>query len=451
MASIGTLDKKYVSALTLMDKRDIDGRVIDASGEVGFLDYMKLMGRTLGAKQAWFYQHVNRDLIKPGVSTATVTGSGTATLGIPLTAGTSGQFRVGHVVKLRNKNALITAISTTLGIDTLTCVSVDGSNITFTAGDLVTFVSYAAAEGSGSVATLRHGTDAFYNHIQILTDTYESTDISDLTLVEAPDGQTYFVRQYAEKIVMFKKAIGGMLIGGQISATRFSDANPALTGPNSRGVQTAMGLDQYVEQYGGQRALSTLGTVALTDMDTREDQMLAKKTPKKFLVTGSTRAMRPYSNFLLNLGSAGITSVRMNIDGRDVNLMVQSWTRPGGFTYEFMPCQTFDDPNMYPVNANATLIGKSLYFLPKDKVNTSTGGAAGTAERFRIRVLDSKGLLKVSGPNSKWEDMILETTHGGLAPIPTNGNRSRTTDWTAYMALECLGAQHFYREQTVGS
>lgn len=452
MASIGIADKKYISSLELQDVREIDGRVIDASGDIQFLDYMKWFGRTLASAQAWFYQHVNRELIVPGNTTGeSVTGTGTDTIVATLTAATSGQFRIGHVVKLRDSNAIVTDVTSGGGKDTLTMESVNGSNITFAAGDLVVWSSYAAPEGSAKNSTLKHGTDAYYNHIQILTDTYESTDISNLTLVEAPNGKVYTYRELEEKTVMFKKAISGMLIGGQISTTRFSDASPALAGSNGYGIQMSMGLDQYTTLYGGNGALNTLGTLVLADMDTREDALLAKKAPKRFMVTGSTRAMRPYSNYLLNLGSAGVNSVRMNIDNRDVNLMVQSWTRPGGFAYEFVPCATFDDPNMYPTNANATKIGKRLYFLPKDKVNVYTSNGISSAERFRIRILDAKGMLKVSGPNAKWTDMILETITGGLAPVPTSGTRTNEVNWTAYMALECLGAQHFYAEQTVAS
>lgn len=450
MATIGNLDKKYVSALTLQDQRDIDGRVIDIAGESSFIENIKMLGRAKPAKVPWFYLHTNEAIYGIGDTTGeTVTGTGTATITATTTVATSGQFRKDDILKLGLKNARVYSKSTSGGKDTFVLHSVDGSNITFVAGGKLVWSSNAAAEGSGQRENLRHKTEAYYNHIQILNESVKSTDISNLTTIEAPEGSTYTVKQHADAVLRLQKAISGMMIGGQISTTRFSDANPALADAAGYGVQTSMGLDQYTTMYGGYRALTTLGTVVIADMDTREDAMIAKRLVNKNLVVmGSIRSMRPYSSYLLNLGSSGITSVRMNIDGREVNMSVQKWTRPGGFSYEFMPCNTFNDPSMYPVEAGVTDIGQCLYYLPKDSVNVEGGG---TAERFRIRYLDQQAHIKSSGPNVKWSDLIKETITGGLAPVPTGTDRTLEGNWVSYQALECAGAQHFYKEKTVSA
>ena len=247
--------------------------------------------------------------------------------------------------------------------------------------------------------------------------------------------------QRDQDMLLLKKAISGALIGGQQSVAQFGDAIVGLPDKDGAPIQLTSGLDEQISTYGGLRSLTVLGTVDLDQIAIREDAMIARKAPKDYMVIGSTAAMRPYSNFLKGLNSSGVTSARMNIDGREVDLVVNKYSSVGGFNYDFVNIATFDDPTMYP--ATSSDIGRSLYYVPKDSVALVGGG---TSKRFLVRFLRNQYLQKSVGPNVSWEDMIAEKNWGGLAPHSTDGDNVLHTKWTTYQGLELLGVRHFSKE-----
>lgn len=453
-ASTGTVNKQYVSAITLMDVRDILPRAVDIHRDIDYADFVKLLGRYYPAKQAWFYTHVAESIIGVGDTTGqTVTGSGTPTVVATLTTATSGQFRVGDIIKFNNnKNGRVQSKTTAASKDTLTIKSVDNTNLTCVAGDKLVWFGTAGEEGGAPAEGIRHQTTGYYNHIQIFEDTCLETDIARMgeTEVPGPNGTSFIgYLSHLRTLEKVKLGISAAAIGGQISDARFSDANPTLAGTGGYAVQTCMGLDQYTDTKGFKRALNALGTVTLADIEAMQDLMIAAKAPKDFMVIGATRAMRPYYSFLKNLGSGGLTSVRMNIDRRTVDLTVDNWTY-AGFSYDFVSLKGFDNPNMFPATGGS-IIGKSLYYVPKDSVPVVSGtdGNGATEPRFSMRYLDNKRKLGMSGPNVKWIDLIEEKWTGGLAPSPTNNTRVGQCTFTTYQAPHILGAEHFGREQIV--
>lgn len=444
-ASTGVISKQYVSILDLMDKREIKRGVVDVHQDRKFADLIKLMGRYSPTSMPWYYQHYRENLMGIGSTTGkTITGSGTATVTAPLTAATSGQFRKGDIVRLKNgKNARVQNVTTSSGEDTLTLKSVDNTNLTFVSGDPVIWISNADSEAGTSRTGRRHATFTAYNHVQIFWDTVEETDINRMSATEqeGKDGKNFIAYLGHESAIdTINLALAGAAFAGQISAARFSDGSGAsLLGENGYGVQTTGGIDQAADTLGFKRGLSTLGTVTMADIAALQDLAIAAKASKKFMVMGSTAAQRPIMNFLKNLGSGGLSAVRMNIDGRTVDMNVEQWMY-SGFTYEFMPLEGFDNPNMFP--AGVSDISKCLYYIPKDNVALVGGGSA---PRFSMRYLDNRK-LGASGPNVKWSDLIMEQWSGGLAPNPTSPEMKGSCTFRTYQGVEILGAQHFGKE-----
>lgn len=444
-ASVGTVNKQYVSILDLMDVREIKKGVIDVHQDAQFADLIKIMGRYTPTSMPWYSQHYRENLIGIGSTVGqTITGSGTPTLTVPLTAATSGQFRIGDLVRLINGKVGRIQNVVSAAADTLTIKSVDNTNLTFVAGNPVIWIGMAGQEAGTSRSPMRHRTVTAYNHVQIFWDTVSETDINRMSATEqvGKDGKNFIAYlAHQSAIDTINLAVSGTAFAGQLSGTKFSDATPTLPGESGGyGVQTTMGVDQYVDTKGFKRNLTTLGTVTIGDIAAFQDLALAAKAGKKFMVMGSTAAQRPFVNYLKNLGSGGLAPVRLNIDGRAVDLNVEQWMY-SGFSYEFMPLQGFDNPNMFP--AGVSDISKNLYYIPKDNVALVGGG---NAPRFGMRYLDNKGKLGVGGPNVKWSDLIMEQWDGGLAPNPTSAVRVGNCTFTTYQGVEILGAEHFGRE-----
>jgi len=429
-----------------MDVREIADRAVDVHNDIQFADFMKLAGRYEPTSMPWYFRHITESIIGIGDTTGqTITGSGTPTVVAPLTVATSGQFRVGDVMKFpNNKNGRVQSISTNSGQDTLTIRSVDNTNLTLAAGNFLTKITGAGSERSDARVALRHKTSTQFNHIQYFHETYEHSDIGAMTdteLIPGPNGQNFIVYLgQLRAIEQLKLDIAGAVIGGQISAARYSDASPTLPGANGYAVQTTRGLDQYVDTLGFKRQLSTLGTHTLADIAALEDLAIAAKTTKSFMVIGATRCFRPLKTLLKNLGSSGVTSVRMRVDGREVDLNVEQYMSHGNFSYEFVNFTGFDNPNMFP--ASGGVISKSLYYIPKDSAQLAGGG---TAPRFLMRYLDNRK-LGATGANVKWADLIMERWSGGLAPQPTGQVNEAVCTFNTYQGLEILGAEHFGRE-----
>ena len=444
MPSQGLYNKGFVSAIQLMDAREIMPQIVDQARDRQFIDIARLIGRTLPTKVPIYHNHVNEDVNVVGVVNSVTSGSGSATVVAVLTEASSGVWRKGNVVRVNGKNALVTNVATTSNIDTLTLKSANGSNLTVAGTNKITFSTLASGEGANPVAGVRYKTTPYSNKVQIIEHFAPViTDIQGMSKQEIT-GKGIWGYQRDQDILMMKKAISGALISGQGSVTLFSDGSPALTDSDGNPVQLTSGLDEQVATYGGSRNATTTGVITLADIAAREDALIARKAPKDFMVIGSTAAMRPYSTFLKNLGSSGITSGRINIDGKEVDLTVEKYSSVGGFKYDFAMIDTFDDPTVYP--SGVVDIAGSLYYIPKDAVALVGGG---TQKRFTVRYMqntEASPLTAGTGPNVRWEDMICEKSWGGLAPNPTAGDNKLYTKWTSYQGLELLGVRHFFKE-----
>jgi hypothetical protein len=146
----------------------------------------------------------------------------------------------------------------------------------------------------------------------------------------------------------------------------------------------------------------------------------------------SDAAKRVYDIYFKNLGSSGLYSGRLNIDGKEIDLTIDGY-KYGSRTYELVPMRVFDHPKVLSAS-----IKKSIYWLPKGKVPVKGGGAE---PRIQIRYL-KHGF-------AAGNEMIGESMSGALAPTPNGTVNNWAMHWTTYQGLECLGVQHFVKQTVV--
>lgn len=433
MPSIGTLNKRYVSATAFLDQRDINPNIIDVANDGGFTKTMRLFGRTKKSK-SYIYRHfVNSDMYVVAVA-GTTTGSGTTTIVTTLTAG-SGFYREFDTVKFaNNKEGLVTNVTTAAGVDTLTIKSVDNTNLTLIATNTLTYSGNAVAEASSAVKNRRYDVESYYNLIQIFREYDEITDVQKASKVEVTfNGSNYYTYlQMAKKAQAFNTSIDLAMIAGIQSVTQFSDASPTLTDASGSPIQKTMGLDQYTTTYGVVDSLATTKVVKLTDMDDLADQLNGVKAGMDYMGFMSDAVARAYSTMLKGLGSSDVTSGRMSLDGKFIDFTTEGF-KFGTRRYEFVPLPIFNHPKLL----NASIKG-SAYWIPKDKVTVDGGGSQ---PRIQIRYMDHG----IHGGN----DLVGEWNTGALAPRPNGDKAVMGTHWISHQGLECLGAQAFVKQQVI--
>lgn len=444
----GTLNKAYVSAIAFLDQRDINPNLIDVARDAQFTDIMKVVNRYKEAKVPIYNHFVNNDVFATAVINSVSSGYGTSRMTVVLTAATGGYARVGDLVRISNTNstgrqARIMSVSSVSSVDTIVLQSVDNTPLFAATNDTITFQSNAFSEKSDSPASRRYPVTRYVNQVQVFREADEITDIQKVSKIEITiNGQPYYTPlQHIYKLKALNGFISAQMIAGVQSTTLFSDANPVLA-DSGNPIQTTMGLDQYITTYGISDAVATLGTVTFSDVDTMIDNFLANKAPLQQMGWLGSVARRPWDVWLKNLGSSGVTSVRLNIDGREVDLMVDRFTY-GNMELEFVHLPIFDHPQLFPYGIVPEMVG-SVYLTPKDKVQVEGGGME---PRLQIRYLPKPmaGGSNISSSNG----IITEWNTGALAPIPTSSVMVWHTDWYTNQGLEVLGAKHMQRFRVV--
>lgn len=449
MASLGPINSPYVSSVdSMLNTREILKQVSDIQNEEGLIELMIDLNRTLPTKQPIYYNFVNEAIFKLiDTTNSTITNSGTRTVTISgVTAATSGYNRINDLVILPstgNNVGIITAVSTSSNQDTITVKGVSGTTLTITAGDKLPSFSLAVGERSDTPLNLRYGLTKYFNKVQTLRETSQITDLENATTLEVEfNGQPkYIVKDHLEKTIKFKGNINAAFIGSDVSDTTYTDASPALVDNNAPtngggggAVQTTRGLDKYVTSYGQLTAASSLGTVAIGDINTMLDALTAARCPKQYFVTGAMASRRAFDVYLQNLNNSGLTSIRMDVGvggGKKINTQVTTYMY-GNYELNFGNMPILDHPILF----QGTLIQKSMYFIPLNGTVKVEGG--GNMPNMQIRYYPKQ--------TKYGNDMINEIHSGAFNPINPNGTIAEwRTDWETTQGLEVLGAQWFGR------
>lgn len=431
----GTLNKAYVSAIDMLDQRDINPALIDAANDTGFLKTMQLLGRTKKCKMTEYHHFVNSDLFV-ATTVGTTTGSGTAQVTTALTAG-NGFWRVGDVAKFPNgKDGVVYSVSTTSGVDTLVINSGDGTNLTLVSGNALVYNGNVVGEESSAVTNRKYDVTKYSNLIQNFREIDVITDIQKVTPIEFTyNGQNlYGVYEHAKKVQTLKASVDIAMIGGQISTTKYGDASPALVDANGKPIQKTRGLDQYATTYGIADDLATAGTLVTADLVDFASKLNAAKAPLEYMGYCSDASKIVYDTYFKALGSSGIQSGRMSIDGKDIDLTVDSYTF-GSRKYSLVPLPIFDHPQLFTAS-----IKKSIYWIPTGKVNCE---GSGMQPRIQIRYLQH------SFPGGN--EMIGEWHTGALSPNGNGEDANWKAHWETYQGLEILGANQIAKQSGVAA
>lgn len=447
-ASLGTISKSYVSALDpVLDTREINKLITDVYNEDELSDILQYGGKKMPTKQPIYYTFYDDPLVKFVDTTgATVTGSGTTEVSFAITSATSGYSRSGDLVMCTNNNVgLISNVSSSSGVDTLTIQSVSGANLTVTAGDKLSLFSRAVGENSYTPSNIRFGLTRQSNKYQIFRETSRITDVQNASTIEVDfQGQPKFIfKDHWEKTVKLKSDINAAFWGGDMSTTTFSDTNPVLTDPvtasdglsGGGAVQTTRGVNKYVELYGTSLVNGTLGTYSKANLDDAVANLISVRAPKEYLVVGSTLAKTTTDTYFKSLGSSGVTSVRMVVGGRELDMQVDRVSY-GKFTFHYGVMPILD----HPVTFGYSKIPKCLYYLPyNNKVKVEGGGSD---DQIRVRYVPKQTVYG--------NDLINEVHYGALNPVNPNGSGMFTgTDWVTAQGLEVLAPQHLMKQQVL--
>lgn len=444
----GTVIKSFVSAVDFLDQRDIDPNIYDQSRDRAFTDIMKIVNRYKPATMYYYHNFVNNDVYEVGTISA-VTSTGLAQIQFTINAASTFP-RVGDLIMTSNANNVgkqgrVQAVTFGSGTATLTVRSVGGNSspLYATVGDSVAFSSNAFAEKSDAPTNRRYGLTKYYNNIQIFREVDEISDVQKVAKIEVNVGGDYHILPYqtVQKYTKLQGDISVQMLAGAQSTTLFNDTNPFLADPSSGlPIQTTGGLDWYVTTYGISDSAAVLGTFGFTELDEICDNFIANKAPTDQMVFMGSRAYAVLSKFLKNLGSSGVTSVRLNIDGRTLDFEVEQ-LKYRGYTFDFVHVPIFDHPQLFSSTLRADVNG-SLYFVPKDQVDTVDNGRQ---PRMQIRYTPSP----FAGANGSSNGIVKEWRTGALAEVPTSSVTQLHTDWYTAQGLECLAVKHFQKYRVV--
>lgn len=444
----GTVNKSFISAIDFLDQREIDPSIYDQSRDRAFTDIMKVVNRRKPTSMPTYHNFVNNDVYEVCTISA-VTSTGLAQ--IQFTVNTNSTFpRVGDLVKTSNANNVgkqgrVQAVTFGSGTATLTVRSVAGNSVPLfaTIGDSVTFSSNAFAEKSDAPTNRRYGLTKYFNQVQIFREVDEITDVQKVSKIEVNVGGQYYILpyQHIQKVIKLNGDISVQMIAGVKSDTTYADANPFLADPSSGlPIQTTGGLDWYVTTYGITDSAASLGTFGFTELNEIVDNWIANKAPTDQMGFMSSKVKRVLDVFFKNLGSSGVTSVRMMIDGRTMDLEV-SHISYGGFEMDFVHLPILDLPQVFSATLTPDIAG-SIYWVPKDSVETVDGGRQ---PRIQIRYQPSP----FSGANGSSDGVVKEWRTGALAEVPTSSVAQLHTDWYTEQGLECLAVKHFQKYRVV--
>lgn len=453
MPTLGQINKRYVSAIDpMMDIREIKQQITDIRNDKSFMSLLtQLDGKVVfepakdQSNSAIFHSWQN-DALQSVItfSGTTITGSGTASLSVvDLPVASQNVLKVGDILYLTSGG--VVRVMTVPAADEFTAVSVDGSNVTLLTTAVASIIGNAFESGSTSVSTQRWGLTKLSNVVQIFRDAMEITDIEMQNGVEFKINGEDRILPYQSIRLRDKHYLGisSGLFMSKISATRFSDASPTMAGSNGNGIQTTRGLDQYITQYGITDSVATLGSLLLSDVDDAITQLVANRSTADYLIGASTAVQLKFSNMLKNLpSSGGINSVRLNVQGKEVDLDVESFNH-GGFRFSLSNLGLLNNAEV--VSSGATLLtpAKCAYFMPLGQAK-QVGGGMTPFMRYRYQAQPTG-----ASANRTVNGMTEETRVGGSATIATSQARTNLVTMTSTVGLEVFNPQAFLRMQVL--
>lgn len=447
------ISKNYISSINFLDQREILNKVLDITNEESsFLDVMELTGRSVVTNVPQYHHFVNQELYVLGTVGASpaVSGSGTATVTFALDATSFAYVQLGDLVLLKSGSVGYVTTKTS-GNSTIAIKSVDNTNLTVAAADIVSFFSNAAGEGSLSPDARKWGVTKYQNQVQTFKAKFQITDIQKASKVEVDyNGKPFYMyKGQHESLVKFRGDISNALMFGRISASAgggttgftassFDGGSSAqLVDAESNPVSTTMGLDQYATLYGQSQNQGTNGTSLLSEWATLTQNLNKLRAPQEYFLFVGTKQNIAFDNLLNGLtvaGTAGSTAIsaggRFTIAGKELDLGIDTFKLYGRkYFKKYLPLLD----HQYVVDPAAThAFANSAYGVPATKIKTVDSQMM---DRIMVRYMAN------DGTDLKYREILL----GGLAPVPTNERSVLEIHYQSTQGLQVLGANHLFK------
>ncbi|WP_407522664.1 hypothetical protein PDL71_15435 [Lacibacter sp. MH-610] len=437
---LGTQNKKTVSAVDMYDARDIfrDG-ILDIYDQEGLMDILKLSNRMeKHTSSNWvFHNFTDEDVNRTVTAQATVLTSGTPSVTVPINV--QNYVREGDLITtVSGKQARV--FSVTRGTpDSMVIKSVDGGNLTVTAGDVLVVGSRAERENSNAPENLNFTPTKALGKIQAFSETYRITDVEKFDTKEVSVQGSKMIVDYGALKTLQKllSQVNYQMIAGQMSATSFSDSAPGDVDADGYTYQSTRGLHDYIAFGGGvSDSVASAGTFTKADLDDHVNQIVANRTTAtSFLGLRSTKIANIMDSYFKGTSNTGMTSARLQVDGKEINFDVEKVTS-GGLTFQYAVLPILNNPRLFNMTGN--IFHNTLYHIPLDKVKLVGGGYAG---RIRLRYKNT--------PSEYGNGMIAEA-HSGMFGKGGNSLKANMEKrfYTA-QGLEILGPQHFSKLQFI--
>lgn len=429
--SLGRIDKAYVSSINFLDQREILNKVLDIHDEESnILDILELTGRSVVTSVPSYTLFVNESLYKSVIAGSVASAVG-ASVDVTIasashtSSGKQSFPRIGEICMTDSgAYGYITAKDTsTDSAHVITVKGLTGTAPSISATDVLTFISNANAEGSGSPESRRYGLTSQTNNIQIFKEKFQITDIQKVSKIEVEfQGKPYFMyKGQHDSLLKFRSDIAyGLLFGQQSSG---------LTNIDGETIQTTRGLDQYITDGGISYNYTAMDASKLKEI---ERKLNAGRCPSDyFMFVGSELNMEFDDLFsgMTHLDQVGYKS----LGGKDraVSLGIDSH-KIYGRTFHKKVLAGLDHPGVSA--AGDMKHNKSGYLVPTGQTKTEKNGG-GMVDRIRTRFMAG------DGTDLKYREIIL----GGLAPTPTDERSVLEVHYESVQGLECCGVEHFMK------
>jgi hypothetical protein len=433
-------NKNFISSIHFLDKREILSQVLDVQNEdPSFLDVMEGMRRSVPTSSAIFHNYVNEPVYEKLTLTGTAAGDNL----------TNAKIRKGDVI-VDVANNTMWFVKNNASLEGSNIVKLGGSGTSIADGATVVVISNAHGEGSGAPAGLKYGLKKYSNKVQIFKNSYQLTDVELTNKISVQfNGQEYYMYAAQHNALMkFRNDIAYALLFGKGNASTFSGFGNDYTAATTAGqiggvavtqvvdadgnpIQFTKGLVEWCKDgldfAGSAGDLNTMGTAGLADFAEFVKVMDKTRAPYEYMLFAGTGAKIQLDNLFKNLGSSGVTSVRLNVAGTAVDFGMEQVKLYGrNFIMKAFPQFSHVAGEAAIANASETVL-----FVPNDKIKVHAG--SGTVDRMRVRYLE--------GPNTNlaYKEWML----GGLAPTPTDGRSVLEAVYESAQGLEILGVEHF--------
>lgn len=433
-------NKNFISSIHFLDKREILSQVLDVQNEdPSFLDVMEGMRRSVPTSSAVFHNYVNEPVYEKLTLTGTAAGDNL----------THPKIRKGDVI-VDTANNTMWFVKNNASLESTNIVKLGGSGTSIADGATVVVISNAHGEGSGAPAGLKYGLKKYSNKVQIFKNSYQLTDVELTNKISVQfNGQEYYMYAAQHNALMkFRNDIAYALLFGKGNASTFSGFGNDYTAATTSGQIGGVAVTQVVDADGNPiqftkglvewckdgldfaadgAGVDSFGSAGLADFATIVKTMDKTRAPYEYMLFAGTGAKIQMDNLFKNLGSSGVTSVRLNVAGTAVDFGMEQVSLYGRkFVMKAFP--QFSHVAGEAAIADAT---DTVLFIPNDKIKVHAG--SGTVDRMRVRYLE--------GPNTNlaYKEWML----GGLAPTPTDGRSVLEAVYESAQGLEVLGIEHF--------